>query len=145
MKKFEKIYLTRRFRWGGIVFIVSLIALIGIYMTKAETVEKLERLKKENPVIKLLSKEHYSLEDSERKQLEEKWKSLSPEKRDSITAKYMSANNKVAQVTYGPYIFWLTLITGFLSIMLSFVKIKSASDKVLEEMENNNENNNKEG
>ncbi len=138
MKKFEKIYLTRRFRWGGIVFIVSLIALIGIYTTKAETIDKLEQLKKENPVIKLLTKEHYGLSDSEKKQLEEKWRSISPEKRDSITAKYMSANNKVAQVTYGPYIFWITLIAGLFSILFSLVNIKSASDRVLEEEEEKN-------
>lgn len=127
MKKINEILKLKRFVYGSVLVIISLIALVITFSSKRSVEEEFAKLQKENVCF-------------QGDKPDPEWNNLSPDERKSRTNRCMAALNKMSQVKFGPYIFSFSLFVGMILLLSSFITIRSSADKAIEEWENENDN-----
>ncbi len=116
-KRMKEALATRRFRWGSVGFVASLVfLLVSVFL--AESAEKrLDRVE-QDPRFG-----------------EETWANLSAEEQQSLGRELMSARNNVGQVKMGRVLFAVTLTLSAVLLIVSFVRIKDKVEEFVEKEE----------
>jgi len=128
MIQFKKVVKTWRFKYGLIAFLFGAVGSLTI-ATNADVIEK----EYQRIVI-----EEGCFTPTEEQQKE--WKNMTQEQRRLRSERCMSARNKSTQTKFGPPLFHTITIFGILLLILSLITIQSKADKMLEEMEKEDEN-----
>ena len=119
----QRILGTKRGFYGLILSVVSVIALCWTLYARDDARAEYEALKAEGCFM----------DDNSWKQLDKEEQTRLNSK--EFTRRCMAASNRLSQAEHAPSIFAVLAMAGFLLLASSFANIKSASDKVLEDFE----------
>lgn len=116
-KRLKEAMATRRFKWGLLGFVASLIFLV-VTILFAESAERdLDRIT-QDPRLN-----------------ESTWGTLSTGEQERLSRELMSARNNVGQARMGRVLFSITLTLSALLLIVSFVRIKDKVEDFLEKEE----------
>ncbi len=118
---FSKAVGTKRFKYGFFLLLFSIIGILFISHSKESVQQEWETI------------------SSDHRYSEEYWKNASDKERDALAREKMSISVRRGHLEYGPYMFFFIGMISVLSILLSFVNIKSKADKLIEKMEKEDE------
>lgn len=118
---FFKAIKTKRFKYGIFLLFFSLLGLMFISNSKESVQKEWESI------------------NSDARYSNEYWEKASQKERDSLAREKMSVSVRRGHLNYGPYMFIFIAIVSILSILFSFITIKSKADKLIENMEKEDE------